>query len=200
MGYVLFRCETCSKSLMVGDVSIGSSPICPHCQNVADVPLPAIRFFCPWCEADLFASKEFVGEPATCPNCEQAIDVPACTTILCPKCDVALEIEEEYYRDLMGDTMECPSCGSNVTVPLIGPGSAQELREAVKSDRQVPAKKTIRLDRLLGDIPQAKSLEEGRCPYCQGEVEKTATGAYKCPRCRRVISLHKRKVSGKGEK
>jgi tRNA(Ile2) C34 agmatinyltransferase TiaS len=49
------------------------------------------------------------------------------------------------------------------------------------------APKTLRLDKFLAGIPQAHSLQEGRCPYCNSDLEKTPENAYLCRRCNRLI-------------
>lgn len=201
MGYLLYKCSRCRKNLAVAQFSVGRTFSCPHCKGLADAPEPSIRFPCTWCKTDLFAPNYLREMPFVCPNCEKKIKIPRHPTLTCPSCQTFLEVEDEYFHDLEGTTIRCPSCDAEMPVP--------RLRREVKPNAvPVPAqggtgkkpvwtdfaRKTLRLDRLLADLPQVQSIDDGLCPYCSTILDKLSDSSYVCKRCDRVISIVRRAV------
>jgi endogenous inhibitor of DNA gyrase (YacG/DUF329 family) len=149
-------------------------------------------------------------EVVACPNCEAGLRIPPKLTLPCPSCNVNLEVEDEYYRQLAGTAVECPECGGQVfipgsaAVPVVEPEKVEEAKpvEPRKADSEKSmaqfepgfAQRTMRLDEFMEDISQANTLKEGRCPYCNTPLLRLHDRAFVCKRCNRVIKTVKRTI------
>lgn len=196
MGYLLFKCSNCRKNLAVAQFSVGRTFSCPHCKSLTEAPAPTIRFPCTSCKSDLFAPNYLREQSFVCPNCERKITIPKNPSVLCPGCQSLLEIEDEYFHELGGRSIRCPSCDSELRIPRsVGEEAAGpvkgDLEKAVWTDF---SRKTLRLDRLLADIPQVQSINDGKCPYCKMPLEKLSESSYLCKCCDRMLSLVTRPV------
>lgn len=199
MGYLLFNCSKCVKGLIVSEKSVGGTFMCPSCRTLNEAPLPGVRFPCGACRTDLFAAQELRGKLFVCPHCETRITVPANTTVECHNCGMFLEVDDEYYREVVGKKVNCPACGVKVPIPPImshiEEARAEPAAGAGKSSSTELSRKTIKLDRVLASIPQLQTLQEGKCPFCGMEVTSTSENVYVCRRCDRVLNVVKPSVS-----
>lgn len=76
MADVIFRCPSCSKSLVVDQSAIGGSCSCSACSRRVGVPAPVIEFSCTFCSSQLMCPDNMGAELFECPNCETGIPVP----------------------------------------------------------------------------------------------------------------------------
>ncbi len=122
MSEVIFKCPSCSKNLCAGDARIDDSFNCPTCQNKVTLPEPDFIFNCPSCNSEFSSQKSMVGETFDCPSCEHGFTIPSSgklfirplkqktISITCPSCSVELELENSYYKEMEGKTIDCPEC------------------------------------------------------------------------------------------
>ena len=167
MSEVIFKCPSCSKNLCAGDTLIGRSFNCPTCQNKVTLPEPDFSFNCPSCNNELSSQKSMVGETFDCPSCEQGFTIPSSgrlftqllkqktISITCPSCSVELELENSYYKEMEGKTIDCPEC--NKAIPI--------------SSTTAPKKLSIA-------HPQIPTTP--RCPGCKVEMPKDAVICIHC--------------------
>ena len=74
----------------------------------------------------------------------------------CAGCGVRIQVEEDYYTELAGTTIQCPECNADIEVPA---------REAPrKKARIVVAKKTNRKKCVKCD--KAIRVRSSTCPFC----------------------------------
>jgi DNA-directed RNA polymerase subunit RPC12/RpoP len=182
---ILFQCPECEKHVAVGDAFIGTRFLCPDCSARLEAPEPRIVFSCPACHSRMAAPDPLRGEAYLCPNCGEEIDIPENTTVTCQGCGVNMELDDEYYAELEGKAIDCPECETAVAIPTrprapVSSTSASKLPSGF-------GHKTIRLDELIEGIPQAKPLEEGRCPYCANKIHQMSNQQFVCRTCGRLI-------------
>ena len=53
--------------------------------------------------------------------------------VQCPGCKTNLEIDEDYYKELAGTSISCPSCSAAVQVPAASPQAAPKAGKHVFS-------------------------------------------------------------------
>ena len=75
MSDFLFKCEHCSKSLVVSDASVGKQFKCPSCDNTIVVQEPNLEISCPSCDTELLVLSDG-GETFECPECDAVIEIP----------------------------------------------------------------------------------------------------------------------------
>ena len=182
---ILFQCTECDKHVAVADVFIGKRFQCPDCRARIESPEPSIVFPCPACHSRLAAPDPLRGEAYLCPNCGEEIDIPENTTVACPACGVNMELDDDYYAELEGKTINCPECEVPVGIP------ARPRKPApLAAGSRLPSgfgHKTIRLDELIEGIPQAESLKDGICPYCANKIHQMGNQQFVCRTCGRLI-------------
>lgn len=195
MSNILFQCPKCDAGLAV-DYSLRANQLaCPACRQFIVPPTPDVVFTCPACNTELAAPRLAKGALFACPSCETDVTVPQSTTLRCQKCNVCMEVDESYYVELAGSTVECPDCGGDVVVPaiVISASARAEAKPApAKSSHQKNLAKTFKLDEILDNIPQAQSLHEGKCPYCGAPVTSADQLSFSCNICGRIIRTIKR--------
>jgi len=166
---------------------LGRRFICPECQTKIHAPKPAVLFTCPACRADLAAPEKLILQDFECPHCEQSVLIPDLSTVSCPSCEVAVELDREYYAELVGSDFECPECQAKIPVAPL-PGSSVEAQES--DDAILPkgfGRKTMKIDNLIMQMPQAQRLSVGVCPYCAGKVHVLHGSSYVCKTCGRIM-------------
>ncbi len=167
---IAFQCPHCSKNLAAGDRYVGVVFACPDCQVEISTPQPEFVFPCPACGCILFASKALRGEIYGCPDCEAPFEVPSLTTLRCAGCGVHLEVDDEWYADLAGSTVECPECGRRVDAPAL---PRPVFRPPAPS---LPDTVVFRCRVCANDVrlqPQEAASRAGRlirCPRCHGFI------------------------------
>lgn len=75
MSDFLFKCPSCTKSLVVADTSVGQSFQCPSCGNPVTIQEPNIEISCPSCSSDFLILSEG-GESFNCPECDVDMEIP----------------------------------------------------------------------------------------------------------------------------
>jgi DNA-directed RNA polymerase subunit RPC12/RpoP len=194
MADVLFQCGECSKHMCVDGSRIGRRFHCPDCASLVVVPPPAIVFPCAGCRGTFAVADDLRETDFLCPNCEAVMHIPSCTVIACPQCAVNIELDDDLFAELEGESVDCPECGSAVPVPTrpdAGPGTA------ASGAKKLPKgfnNKTVRLDEIIDSIPQAQHVREGHCPYCNSDTEQRDSASYICRKCGRMIHIVKSKV------
>lgn len=212
MSDILFACDHCQTVLCAEDTDIGVEISCPSCDAGIAAPRPAIYFSCPHCRAELTAARNLRGADCSCPECDHSFLVPENSMILCEACGAALEVEEDYFREIAGETIACPQCEALIQVRplLLPPAKPKPLPQKTPSGpQQAPrgfqpkspnppnssgasAAKTMKLDDLFEGLPQTKSIAEGICPYCHSALQTLQHNAHLCRNCGRVIRTKKR--------
>lgn len=190
MSDLLFKCSVCSKHLAVNVTMLGRRFICPQCHTKIHAPRPSIVFHCPRCRCELTAPEKLAMQDFECPECENKIVIPEVSVVTCPACDVNIELEKDYYRELAGGVLDCPECGRPIPVPVL-PSSAPAPAES-SDDTVLPrgfGHKTMKLDNIVHDIPQAERLNVGVCPYCSSKVHSLHGSSYVCKSCGRIMRI-----------
>ena len=105
--------------------------------------------------------------------CESLFEVPTNHTVRCDGCGVYLEIEEEYYKELQGQVVECPSCEREVGVPSLPKPAYEDQPE-----------------------PEVAVMVKLKCHGCMGVIELTPEKfermkgrLVRCPKCRRLVRV-----------
>jgi DNA-directed RNA polymerase subunit RPC12/RpoP len=117
----------------------------------------------------------------------------------CSTCRTNLEIDDDLYGDLAGKSVACPQCNADISIPPLETESASRKTAPSAAPKGATtglpdgfARKTMKLDEMLENIPQAKALEEGKCPYCGTALNKMHDRAFLCKNCGRVIRMIRR--------
>ena len=197
MSDILFRCEHCLQGLAIEDGYSGANLGCPYCTSIVTVPSTCTWFACASCGCELSAGHDTAGDVFGCPNCGIRLSVPENLTIRCKSCSIYLELNNEFRAEFGGQVVECPECGGEVSVPEAEKKATagSELSKAGASIQQASPgepsgelmQKTMKLDEILENIPQSRSIEKGNCPYCAQPLRSLQDNAYLCKRCNKVI-------------
>ena len=116
--------------------------------------------------------------------------------LTCKSCGTDIKMKQETFERQMGRLVRCPSCRTFIKVAR--PVEHEEGQEAVSgSEEELPAgdtaggsralARTMRLDTLLDYLPQTKSVQESKCPYCTSPLRHLSERAFICDKCQRVI-------------
>jgi len=185
---ILFQCSACGKHMCVTGKLVGKHFRCPECEAKVQAPDSTFVFHCAHCFTEFAAANDLKSTNCLCPNCEEVIAIPACTTLRCGECSVLIEIDDDDYLEFEGKSVLCPECGEDIVVPAKPHES--ELTVPRGSIRNMPpgfGNKTLRLDEIIDNIPQADQLKKGRCPYCGRPIWKMDAKSFACRNCGRLI-------------
>ena len=124
---VLFKCWKCSKNLAVSTKRIGKTYPCPQCEQPLMIPDSTIFYSCPVCNWSLCSPSKHAGETLTCPNCDTSLIAPENTsedsdedqaiTIRCINCHQGMAFDIDHYHELIGKTVDCPTCSRKINIP-----------------------------------------------------------------------------------
>ena len=193
---ILFQCAECSTHMCVTGTLAGRHFRCPECENKVQAPNTTFVFHCPKCLTEFSSANDMKNTSCRCPNCEEVILIPQCTTLRCRECAVLIEIDDENYLEFEGKSVLCPECGADIEVPARPHES--ELADQNGSGGNMPpgfGNKTLRLDEIIDNIPQAEQLKKGRCPYCGRPIWKMDEKSFACRNCGRLIQPVTRSVN-----
>ncbi|UCC97736.1 MAG: hypothetical protein JSW66_18060 [Phycisphaerales bacterium] len=124
---IRFFCEQCGHKISVHEEHAGKRCRCQRCDSVVVVPQRSttVDFHCEHCGHKITARQGHAGKKGKCPTCEHAFVVPKqaahtgpgqgrhTVRFACSTCDQTIHI----LKDLRGELIECPHCGSHVEAP-----------------------------------------------------------------------------------
>lgn len=185
---IVFSCTNCEKKVCVNGMLVGKRFRCPKCQERIQAPEPSMVFYCPECFAQFSAPAHLKDSSLLCPNCDAHFQIPNHTSLRCSECAVVIEIEGSDYLEFEGKDILCPECGADVSIPARP--TISELKVDHSTGKRMPpgfGSKTLRLDEIMDNIPQAEQLRKGRCPYCGRPIWKMDKKSFACRNCGRLI-------------
>ena len=159
-----FCCPECEKHLSIPVAGVGLVCTCPDCETSFKIHDPVIEFNCTSCDWELCASAQLLGESFHCPNCSEELAIPAADklgveqesegrhVIFCKNCNAKLDYDDEFEKDMGGQTIDCPECSGPVEIP--------DVNKAVPKQDTVVAKHCFRCYAEM-----AKDLKI--CPICR---------------------------------
>ena len=184
------RCGACKVHLEIDDGDYaqfsGTDVECPQC--TLPVPVPVLPTLAP--------------PPA--PPAPEESEVPPGDQVLivCGSCETQIEMTSAVHAVKAGKLIRCPNCKGFFRVPETAqvkmdepaPRAAQPPKAVDKGGGEFG--KTMRMDSILENIPQAQALHEGRCLYCNRPVRQLDDHTVVCDHCQRVIRTVKRRPTG----
>ncbi len=191
MSDLLFQCSVCKRNLAVNTSLLGRRFVCPQCQTKIHAPKPEIVFPCNSCGTELYAPMKLSMHDFECPNCEQIITIPELSIIICPHCNVQIELGKDYYMELAGDVLECPECSATVNVPPL-PGVSNTPQKKTGLPKGF-GHKTMKLDDIMDNSSPAEALNKHKCPYCGSKTYALQDNSFVCKACGRIMRVGNKK-------
>jgi DNA-directed RNA polymerase subunit RPC12/RpoP len=170
MGSVIFKCGSCSGTIIAPDRQVKGLAVCTGCGKTNYVRECSVERRCPDCFHKLLISSDFLGGAVRCPVCKREVDLEDNGDAeIKEESGTVAEIKAVGIADIL---FKCPDCGKSLAVNLAG------------VDKMVPCPDCG--SSVL--VPEPISIF--KCPSCTWDLaapEGHAGEVFACPSCEEQV-------------